>query len=323
MPKLPKNMIRRKGKPGFYYRQKVAGRLVVRALGPDYELACQRLRSLKSNDVPPAPTSTVATAVRRWLSVYVATQRRPEDRQLAAQRVRDYLEPAIGHVLLHRLTKDHLRSYRLRLEGSHLSRQSVRHVLSDARCFLNWCEDTGLIDHAPIPARLLPRMQERPPDRLSDEAVAKVVALPDPYGYICRFGLGTGMRWGEMVRAQSTDVAGGVLTVHQTKSGKVRRLPLPQELAAELRLRVGRLIPLRNSQGVAEQVRRRTGISQFHVHQLRHTFACRWLERGGSLAALQELLGHASIVTTQRYGRLAEAFVHAEARELERREGRM
>jgi integrase len=67
-------------------------------------------------------------------------------------------------------------------------------------------------------------------------------------------------------------------------------------------------------------VRGRTGIERFHVHQLRHTFACRWLEAGGSLAALQELLGHSSIVTTQRYGRLAEAHVRDE---VERLDGRL
>ena len=50
---------------------------------------------------------------------------------------------------------------------------------------------------------------------------------------------------------------------------------------------------------------------------MRHTFACRWLEAGGSLAALQELLGHSSIVTTQRYGRLGEAHVVAEMARLE------
>jgi integrase len=88
----------------------------------------------------------------------------------------------------------------------------------------------------------------------------------------------------------------------------------------ELRSRVGRLLPLKDADGFAKQVQRRTDLEGFHAHQLRHTFACRWLEAGGSLAALQEILGHASIVTTQRYGRLGEAHVRAEA---ERIQGRL
>ena len=110
------------------------------------------------------------------------------------------------------------------------------------------------------------------------------------------------------------------MVVHQTKSGKVRRVPLPLPLVAESRARVGRLVPLKAADGLAKIVRRETGITHFHVHQLRHSFACRWLEAGGSLAALQEILGHASIVTTQRYGRLGEAHVQAEA---ERIQGRL
>ena len=49
---------------------------------------------------------------------------------------------------------------------------------------------------------------------------------------------------------------------------------------------------------------------------MRHTMACRWLEQGGSLATLQQILGHASIETTQRYAKLTDEHVMAEARRL-------
>jgi YD repeat-containing protein len=53
------------------------------------------------------------------------------------------------------------------------------------------------------------------------------------------------------------------------------------------------------------------------LHQTRHTFACRCLERGGSLHALQQLLGQSTVLVTQRYARLSDAAVLAEHRRLE------
>ena len=128
---------------------------------------------------------------------------------------------------------------------------------------LNWCEDVGLMDRAPIPKKLLLRIQERPPDRLTDEEVARLMVLPEPYGLICRLALGTGMRWGELVRATAADVQGGMLVVHQTKSGKIRRVPLSRALRDELRMRVGLLLSIKDGSGLARQVRRLTGIERF------------------------------------------------------------
>ena len=106
------------------------------------------------------------------------------------------------------------------------------------------------------------------------------------------------------------------------KSGKVRRVPLPPDLLVEVRTRVGRLAPFSATSpgSFTKVVRSRSGIERFHVHQLRHTFGCRWIERGGSLAALQELMGHASVVTTQRYARLSEDMVRREVDRVEARQ---
>ncbi len=106
-----------------------------------------------------------------------------------------------------------------------------------------------------------------------------------------------------------------MLVVSQTKSGKVRRVPLGPDLLKEVRHRVGRLVPYAEGSpgSFAKAVRKATGIAGFHVHQLRHTFACQWIERGGSLAALQQILGHASVVTTQRYAKLSDDAVRRES----------
>lgn len=282
------------------------------SLGPDWDEAVTRFRQLKGGAQLP-PRVTVADLAKAWLESYVATARNPRGQELAKSRVDAYLIPSLGTCLASAVTPDHLRAYRVALEKTHLSQQSVAHVLSDARCLFRWAAAAGYVGASPVPARLLPRIQERAPDRLADKETAALVALPDPYGFVCRLALASGMRWGELSRAHAMHVSDGAIIIAQTKSGKVRRVPLPPAMLEELRTHVGALCPFRNAGNFNRVVRRLAGLPTFHVHQLRHTFACRWLESGGGLAALQELLGHASIVTTQRYGRLSEGAVKAEA----------
>jgi integrase len=282
------------------------------SLGRDRDEACRKFREIRRGKAPAGRVS-VEEAAGQWLEGYVRTQRNERGAELAGRRVAMYLVPYFQYRPLASVTAEDLRHYRLHLERQSLAPQSVAHLLSDARCFFNWCESAGLVERSPVPKKLLPRIPERPPDRLTDEEVEAVLKVPEPYAFVVRLALGTGLRWGELVRAQASDVENSMLVVHHTKSGKLRRVPLAPELLAEVRQRVGRLVPMRNSTGFTRQVRRYSGVRRFHPHQLRHTFACRWLERGGNLAALQLILGHSSIVTTQRYARLTDDHVRAEA----------
>jgi integrase len=258
----------------------------------------------------------VSAAAETWLARYVATARNGKGSGLAASRVRLYLAQFFGERSLSGITANDLRDYRLWLERRELAPQTVANILCDARCFFGWCRDSGYVDRSPVPRRLLPRMQERLPDRLTDAEVRDLQEISEPFGFVVRLGLGTGLRWGELCRSLAGDVESGVLQVSQTKSGKVRRVPLSPDLLQELVGRSGRLVPFRveDPGTLSWHVRRLSGVERFHPHMMRHTFACQWLERGGSLPALQQILGHASIATTQRYARLSDEAVKEQAR---------
>jgi integrase len=319
VPKLPEHMVKRGD--SFYFRKQVGLRDVRISLGTDFERAKDRLRSLATEENLYLPRTTVKEAADRWITNYLPTARtNKRDRRTVERRVSMYLEPVLGHVLLKNLKSEDIRSYRLWLEKKELSPQTVKHTLSDLRCFLNWCESAGLVERSPFPKRIMPKIQEQPPDRLTDDEVEAVCGAPTPYGPVCRFLVETGVRWSEGARAQVSDVASGCLVVHQTKSGRVRRVPLSPAALSLLRNRIGQIVPGLSLTDMTRKVRKFSGVSRFHIHQLRHTFACRWLEAGGSLAALQQMLGHSSVVTTQRYAKLSDSYVTEEAARIHARQ---
>jgi integrase len=301
----------------YYVRLYADGREKWISLGQDLAEAKQRLYRLRAGE-PVTERITVAQACEKWLESYVRTARNADGQKLARVRASKYLLPFLGPRLLSKVETEDLRAYRIWLEGRVTTPQTVAHILSDARCLFGWCEDTGLLSRSPVPRKLLPKVQERPPNRLTDEEAEAVAQVPEPYGFVVRLGLGTGLRWGELTRAQSSDLQNGILVVHHTKTGRVRRVPLPPGLLTELRSRVGKLVPFspRGQGSFARMVKRLSGVERFHPHRMRHTFACKWLERGGSLAALQAILGHSTVVTTQRYARLTDEAVQREAARL-------
>jgi integrase len=133
------------------------------------------------------------------------------------------------------------------------------------------------------------------------------------FGRTVRILLGTGIRRGEFVHAQTTDIQGGKLVIPESKSRKVRRVPLPPDVLSDCMGRVGRLTPLQDACAFNKRVRELSGIERFHSHLCRHTFATEWREAGGSLAALQAVLGHGTIAVTGRYGTIGDDLVEPEA----------
>ena len=270
---------------------------------------------------------TVAAAADRWLATRIATGRNTQNQRKARARAEIYLKPFMGRQLLTKVTANDLREYRLWLEQrpgvhgrEHLATSTIAWILGDARNLFYWAVDSGLIDKNPVPRRLLPRIQERPPDHFNDGEIAALLAIPEPYAFVIRLALGTGMRWSELCRLQASDLQDGMLVVHHTKSARLRRVPLDHApaLQAEIRGYRRRLCPYDESApgNFANLVRRLSGVQDFRIHRLRHTFACRWLRRGGSLAVLQHILGHSTVAMTQRYAKLTDEHVRTEARRL-------
>jgi integrase len=59
-------------------------------------------------------------------------------------------------------------------------------------------------------------------------------------------------------------------------------------------------------------------VEDFHFHDLRHTFASRYVMRGGSLPALQQILGHATLTMTMRYSHLSPKHLREEMAKTEK-----
>jgi integrase len=315
----------------FYMRKREGSTVRWVSLGDNYEAARTKHRE-HLNGAPVIRRVTVERAVEEWLTVKVPTRRNEKGQRQARVRAETYLLPMFRGSLLTSISRDSVRLYRKKLEGQKLKPLTVTHMLSDLRAFLRWCVESEKLVKNPWPSDVLPRVQETVPKGLSDDEVAKLEALPDPAGFVIRFLVGSGLRWGEAVRAvakrRTSDdtvyVDGGCVVVTRTKNGKVRRVPLPAKLLAEIRTRIGSLVPFPegNPGGFARAVRRASGIADFHPHRCRHTYALRFVADGGSLAVLQQLLGHADISTTMRYAKLSQDVVEREARRVFReREG--
>ena len=230
---------------------------------------------------------------------------------------------------------DVLQAYLARRRADGLSPASLARALAAIRgAARHRLEEDGGTD--PTDGVAAPRRPGRLPKALDEEQVARLLAAadtPDPVGRRDRAMLellyGTGMRVGELVALDLDDVGGdsGLIRV-LGKGNKERLVPLGRCASAALADWLGpggrpELAPARwarrgdaealflnqrggrlTRQGVWTVLRTRSaraGLAPVHPHVLRHSCATHMLAHGADIRVVQELLGHASIATTQIY----------------------
>ena len=137
---------------------------------------------------------------------------------------------------------------------------------------------------------------------------------------IIEFLILTGARKGEAVNAKWNDVDfdHALWTVPISKSGKPRYIPLSKAALNVIEKSQGNNSdyifpspksgdkPFKDFYWTWDKIRKKAGISDVRIHDLRHNFASILVNHGRSLYEVQKLLGHANISTTQRYAHLSQ-----------------
>ena len=234
-----------------------------------------------------------------------------------------------GEVIVDAITADHIRQYLAELMKRDAARATVQRRLSAVKAFFRYREsNSGELS----PARTLrsPKSQRHLPAILDEDDVRKLIeqrpetptaaAVRDRA--ILEILYSSGLRVSELVGLDWRDIDDeiGMLTVRAGKGAKDRvvpigepaldalkawrpMLPIPADPKAPVitNLRGTRL----STRSVEKIVARRlidAGItSPITPHGIRHCFATHMLDAGADLRSIQEMLGHASLATTQRY----------------------
>ena len=263
---------------------------------------------------------------------HLAHERRLSQHSIAAYR-RD-----IGMLIAHAkdqrledLTLSHIRRSVALLHGQGLSGRSLARMLSAWRGLYRYLAETHGLKSNPCMGIRAPKTPKKLPDALSPDEARRLVesegegaaALRDRA--MLELFYSSGLRLAELagINWDAIDSADGTARIYG-KGAKTRVVPVGRQALAALRAwrdarrafppadpaavfvnRFGRRLSTRTIQSRIKAAGLKQGIlREVHPHMLRHSFASHVLQSSGDLRAVQEMLGHASISTTQVYTHL-------------------
>jgi integrase/recombinase XerC len=242
----------------------------------------------------------------------------------------DYFTLAKDLLDLRRIDHLAVRSYLAHLARKKLSRASIARHLSALRSFFKYLMREGDVEANPARAVATPRREKHLPSVLQSSEIALLFETPDlssSLGVRDRAWLellyGSGLRISELVGIDIDDIELRARLVKvRGKGAKERIVPFGSKAEEAIRAyfevrkssedEEALFVNYRGERITVRSVRRlfngyvrtaslRAGISP---HTLRHSFATHLLNAGADLRAIQELLGHASLSTTQKYTHL-------------------
>lgn len=296
-----------------------------------------------------AYTGVVKTYVTEYLG-YLSVERGASQHTIAAYR-RD-LDEYVSFILARgvsgadALTRDDVTAYVGFLWERGLAPSSVERKVAAIKGFHKFLVREGITDNHPTARLPLPKVPERLPDVVSIDDIDRLLSQPFPDGpaglrdrAMLETLYGCGLRVSELTGLDLTDLdlADGFLRV-VGKGGKERVVPVAgmalhalqaylshgrpylrpkgslrglDASAVFLNARGGR-ISRRGVFGIVRTYGARVELGSLHPHALRHSFATHLLEGGADLRALQEMLGHADISTTQVYTHVDRRHVREE-----------
>ncbi len=243
----------------------------------------------------------------------------------AYSRVLRELSALLGERALHTATRFDLRTYLARAGGSSAT---MAQRIAALRAYFRWAMREGLVAEDATERLARPRVKRSLPrvlEAAEAEALVENAAGGEREGApgvalrntaILELAYGAGLRVSELsgVDVRDLDLVGGLVHVREGKGRKDRRVPIgPPAIEALVAYLAGRAsgpvflnpsgtrLGTRSIHTIVHRSGVKNGLADVHPHALRHSFATHLLQNGADIRSIQELLGHASLSTTQRY----------------------
>lgn len=226
-----------------------------------------------------------------------------------------------------------LRGFITTLYDKELSKSSIERKISTLKSFFKFLYRRGIIEDNPARMLKFPKKEKYLPNVFNVDDIFTLLDLPDkstPMGMrdalILELLYGTGVRVSELVGLDRNVVdLNGMRILVRGKGKKERIVPLAPELISLIKdyykvmydivsegrvvesdaliiNRLGSRMTDRTIRRVVEAYLKKAGLPlDYSPHSFRHTFATHLLEGGADLRSIQELLGHESLATTQKY----------------------